>query len=414
MAFIDVPMTSQRLRVAERFWRAAMVSLAITPLGMSIAHRSSPVYVVLSAVLCLVATSLEGRIRPFLRRLSAALTSPLGLAVLAFVGWTLMSVGWSEFGSVSLRAFGEFWLPIAAALILALTLPKYLTRQMFWILAGTFLLSGIIIVAELGTGLVLRKAIGVRADPFIFNRPVLTLLMLALPLTAWILDDLRRGAVWGLALLLFLTAVVMQSESDAAVLGLAIICLTFPMAWFVPRVTFVLVAFAVLVAFCVSPLVGPIAAQLIPPAMHEKMASSHSKERVELWQSFGYVVREKPILGSGFGISPRMAETTIAQKVPVEHQRMLNIGHPHNAALQIWVELGAIGAAIAVFIAFLTLRAVWRLPHLTRCASMALIAGAGPVALVGHGAWQGWWAASLGAAIIWMQAASRFQTETKS
>jgi O-antigen ligase len=414
MAFIDVPITSSRLRVAEGFWRAAMVSLAITPLGMSIAHRSSPLYVVLSAVLCVVAMCLEGGIRPFLRSLSAALTSPLGLAVLAFFGWSLLSIGWSEFKSVSLFSVGEFWLPIAAALILALTLPKRLTRQMFWVLAGAFLLSGIIIVAEIRTGLALRKAIRVRADPFIFNRPVLTLLMLALPLTAWLLGDLRRGAVWGLALLLFLAAVVMQSESDAAVLGLAIVCLTFPMAWFVPRVTFGLAAFAILAAFCVSPLVGPITARLITPAMHEKIASSHSKERVELWQSFGFVVREKPILGSGFGTSPRMAETTVAKKVPVEHQRMLNIGHPHNAALQIWVELGAIGAAIAVLIAFLTLRMVWQLPHLTRCASMALIAGAGPVALVGHGAWQGWWAASLGAAIIWMQAASRFQTETEA
>ncbi|WP_445501777.1 O-antigen ligase family protein [Microvirga sp. G4-2] len=334
--------------------------------------------------------------------------------MLAFFGWSLLSIGWSEFKSVSLFSLGEVWLPIAAALILALTLPKHLTRQMFWLLAGAFVLSGIIIVMELRTGLALRRAIRMRADPFIFNRPVLTLLMLAMPLTAWLLGDQRRGAVWSLALLLFLTAVVIQSESDAAVLGLAIACLTFPMAWFVPRVTFGLAAFAFLVAFCASPLIGPIAARLITPAMHEKMASGHSKERVELWQSFGFVVREKPILGSGFATSPRMAQTTIAKKVPVEHQRMLNIGHPHNAALQIWVELGAIGAAIAVLIVFLTLRMVWQLPHLTRCASMALIAGAGPVALVGHGAWQGWWAASLGAAIIWMQAASRFQTETES
>ncbi|KLK92789.1 hypothetical protein AA309_13405 [Microvirga vignae] len=390
-----------------------MVSLAIIPLGMSIAHRSSPLYVVLSAVFCLVATCVEGRIRPFLRDLAGALTSPLGLAVLAFFGWSLASAGWSEFKSVSLFSLGELWLPIAAILVLALTLPKHLTQQMFWLLTGTFLVAGIVIMAELATGLILRRAIGVRSDPFIFNRPVLTLLMLALPLTAWLLGNVRRGVIWGLALLLFLSAVVIRSESDAAVLGLAIICLTFPMAWFLPRVTFGLTAFAVLMAFCVSPLIGPITAQLITPAMHEKIASSHSRERVELWQSFGFVVRQKPILGSGFGISPRMAETTIAQKVPVEHQRMLNIGHPHNAALQIWVELGAIGAAIAVLVAFLTLRMVWQLPHLTRCASMALIAGAGPVALVGHGAWQGWWAASLGAAIIWMQAASRFQTETK-
>jgi exopolysaccharide production protein ExoQ len=414
MASTLATVSDARQRLADDFWRAAMVCLAVMPVGMAVAHRSSPLFVVLCAVLCLVATVLEGRLRPFLDDLSSAVRSPLGLAVLAFFGWCLVSIGWSAFPGVSFRAFGEFWLPIAAVLVSGLTLPKQITPRMFWLLGGAFLLSGITIMVELRTGMTLRQALGVRSDPYIFNRPVLTLLILLLPLTAWAVGGMRKGWAWGLALLLFIAAVAIQSESDAAVLGLAIVCLALPVAWFAPRVAISLAALSFLAAVCLSPMIGPIAAKVMTPAMHQMIASGHSKERVALWQSFSFAVRAKPVIGSGFGVSPRMPETAVAKKVPKKHRRMLNIGHPHNAVLQIWVELGAVGAVIFLVIAFLILQAVWRLPHLVRSASLALMAGAAPVALVGHGAWQGWWAASLGAAIIWMQAASRFQKETKS
>ncbi|SCX94799.1 O-antigen ligase family protein [Microvirga guangxiensis] len=404
--------TISRQRLAEGFWRAAMVSLVVMPLGMAIAHRSSPLFIVLSAVLCLLAARLEGRARSFWSDVSSALTAPLGIAVLAFFGWCLISIGWSEFKIVSIRAFGEFWLPIAASVVLALTLPQRLTPRMFGFLVGTFTLAGLIIIVELQTGMILRKTLGVRSDPYIFNRPVLTLLMLALPLTAWLLSTKRNGGVYGLLLLLFLGAVAIQSESDAAVLALAIVCLVFPIAWLAPRLTFVLAVAAFLAAVSLSPLIGALSAKFMTPEMHRMLATGHSKERVELWQSFGAVVREEPLLGTGFGVSPRMPDTKVAAKVPVEHQPMLNIGHPHNAVLQIWVELGAVGALLFLVIAFLSLRAIWHLPHLIRSASLALLAGIVPVSLVGHGAWQGWWAASLGAALIWMQAVRRIQTET--
>ncbi|HZH12403.1 MAG TPA: O-antigen ligase family protein [Microvirga sp.] len=406
--------TDPRASIAVSLWRAAMISLAVMPVGMAIAHRSSPVYVVLSAALCLAAAALEGRLQSVLRELWSALRSPLGLATLVFFAWCLLSIGWSEFRGLSFRAFGEFWLPIAAALVLGLTLPKHINPNMFWLFLGAYLLSGVMIVGELQTGMVLRRALGVRYDTFIFNRPVLTLLTLLLPLSAWIMGGMRRGWLVQLALVLFVGLVALRSESDAAVLGLAIVCLTLPVAWFAPRLTIALATFSFLAAVCLAPVIGSIGARLISPEVHKMIASSHSKERVEIWQSFGEVVRRQPLVGSGFGVSPRMPDTAVAKELPKELRPALDIGHPHNAVLQIWVELGAVGAIIFLVIAFLILRALWRLPHLTRSAALALMAGAAPVALVGHGAWQGWWAASLGAAIIWMQAASRFQTETKS
>ena len=108
---------------------------------------------------------------------------------------------------------------------------------MLKILTGAFLLACIMILVELGTGLALRREIGLRADTFIFNRSVLTLLMLVPPLVAWYLGQNSRGWLYGLGLLLVFAATVLRSESDAAVLGLIVIGLVVPFAWYAPRLT---------------------------------------------------------------------------------------------------------------------------------------------------------------------------------
>ncbi|MET0531581.1 MAG: O-antigen ligase family protein [Microvirga sp.] len=411
MSFTIPLATDRRARYAEGLWRASMVTLALIPAGMVIANRSSATLIVLSALLALAAAGIEGRARTLRQDIVSALTSPIGLASLAFFLWCAISISWSEFKLVSLRSFGEFWIPIAATLVLGLTLVPRLTQRMFLLLTAVFVVCCLDIVLELATHRSFRTMAAVRSDSYIFNRPVLTLLMIVPPLVAWFLGSSRRGWLYGLGVTVLLAFTAMRSESDAAALGLAIVCLSFPLAWYFPRVTCILAGLAFVIAMGVSPLIGQIASQVITPAMHEKFATGHSKERVALWSSFGSAVRKDPILGGGFGVSPKMAETQVAKKVPRRERRMLAIGHPHNAALQIWVELGAVGAILALAVIFLTLRAVARHSHLVRSASLALIAGAAPVALVGHGAWQGWWAASLGAAMIWTLAAARFQTE---
>jgi O-antigen ligase len=383
------------------------------PVGMVVAHRSSPTFLGVSAVLALSAVAAEGKMRSFLREAASVLASPLGIVVLIFFGWCLASVGWSEFKATSLRGLGEFWLPIVAAFVLSLTLVRHLPPRMFKILTGCFLLACAMILVELWTDLALREELGLRAKAFIFNRPILTLLMLVPPLIAWYLSRHSRGWLYGLGLLLVFSATVLQSESDAAVLGLIVIGFTVPLAWYAPRLTCGLAAVGFLVAMGISPLVGPISNHLLPASAHEVLASGHSRKRVELWTSFGAAVRKQPYIGGGFNVSPRMPETSVAQKVPVEQRERLAMGHPHNAALQIWVELGAVGAILALGIVFLILYHIAMQPHLIGSASLALIAGAAPVALVGHGAWQGWWASSLGAAIIWLLAISRIRAETR-
>jgi O-antigen ligase len=269
-------------------------------------------------------------------------------------------------------------------------------------------------VFELRTGLSLRQALGRRSNTFIFNRSVLTLLVLTPPLVAWLLGHVRHGWAAAAGLVGLLGATALESDSGAAVLGLIVACLAFPAAYAAPRLVRGFAAVAISVAMIGAPLIGPAGRDLIPASLHKTMAESHSRERVALWLSFGAVVRESPFLGAGFGMSSRLGEAAVAQKVPKELRTMLAIGHPHNAPLQIWVELGAPGVVLALGIVLLLLHAVARQPRMTASASLALLGGAVTVALVGHGAWQGWWAAALGGAISWLLASHRTPPETRS
>ncbi|WP_230531808.1 O-antigen ligase family protein [Microvirga roseola] len=403
---------ASRLRLADGLRRAAMGALALMPVGMAIASRSSPVFIVAGALFSLGAVAAEGKLRPLARTAASALASPLGLAALAFLAWCLVSIGWSEFKATSLDAFGEFVLPLAAAFVLALTLARRVTRAAFWLLAGALVAACLSITFELRTGLAWRQALGVNAYSFIFNRPVLALVVLTPPLVAWLICHVRHGWICSLGLVLLLTGVALSSDSNAALLGLAVALLVFCLAWAAPRLAALLVAAGLVLSAAGAPLVGPLTSYL-PASFHERMAEGHSRERVELWNSFGAVVQEQPLLGGGFGISPRMHRTAIARQVPSDRQTMLAIGHPHNAALQIWAELGAVGVVLALAVLLLVLRNVVRLPEPVRSAALALIAGAAAVAFVGHGAWQGWWAAALGSATIWMIAAGN-RPETRS
>ena len=397
---------------AERLWHVAAIVLALMPLGMAIAHRSAPAFLGASAVLALGALIAGHELDRLFRDAKAALSTPLGLAVLGFLGWCALSIGWSEVPLSSWGAFFEFWPTVAAAFVLAVVLPARAPRSTLWILAGSIALACVLMLFELRTGLAFRKSLGVRAWGFIFNRPALTVLVTAVPVLAWLASlPGKRGVVRAACLGCLAAALVMVSWSGAAALGLMVMLLAFPLARFLPRLTLAAVAAALVAAFALAPVQGAIGERMIPSRLHAQLEGSHSRERMDVWLTFGAAIREQPILGAGFGASPRLRETGVAARLAPERRTLLQIGHPHNAAMQVWTELGAIGAVLAVLVVLLTLRAIAEWPARKLAPALALLVGVEAASLVGHGAWQGWWAAAIGAAMIWFRVAGHDMRE---
>jgi exopolysaccharide production protein ExoQ len=223
----------------------------------------------------------------------------------------------------------------------------------------------------------------ITADNSYLNRPK-TVLALLLPLAlaiAWQRVGLRAAA----ALAACCTAAFVAGESMAAAAGLVAAvagAAAFRIAG--PRTA------AATLAVCV--LAAPLATKL--PAL-DTLAQRRDLtvsifHRAAIWQFVGQRIDDKPILGWGMHASRTMPGghnkiSRGAEMIPL---------HPHNAPLQIWLELGGIGASLmAALLAFLALNCNG--PPLRRAVLGATLITAVAIASLSYGLWQGWWFATL-------------------
>ena len=69
--------------------------------------------------------------------------------------------------------------------------------------------------------------------------------------------------------------------------------------------------------------------------------------------------------------------------------------HPHNGLLQVWLELGAVGAVLAGTLLLSLGLAAGRLPRPARAGATGALAAAAVTGLLSYGVWQPWWVGGL-------------------
>jgi O-antigen ligase len=398
---------STNSRVADWLWYSAHTILGVMPVVMAIGHRSSTLVIACATATAVAAMTFEGRFRPWLTEAAAALRTSLGLAVLAFLGFAALSILWSIAPGTSLRAYAEFILTLGGAFVLGFALPRRMPRAGPLLLATSVAVACLVIILDLATDLATRQALGVRSISFIFNRPALTLLVLTIPLL-WLLG--RRGHIRVAGgVLALVTATILYSDSGAAVFGLIAGLAAYGLARHASRLGASILAYCLGAAVMLAPITGAIADRVLPSSVHDTLAGANSRARIEIWKRFGDAVRRAPLLGSGFGASQGFPDTHVTQGSVGAPQTILNdpavfaLWHPHNAALQTWVELGAVGTVLGMTALMLLLSKIAKLPRELVAVSLALVAAVAAVSMIGHGAWQGWWAAAIGAAVVWLR-----------
>jgi hypothetical protein len=392
--------------VARLAISVATACMVVMPLSMWLASRSAPLVLALAAIGCLIALARE----PFSTGLAIAakwrpsLASPcagLALGLGGFLLLALVSILWSHDRAASLRVYGELCVSLAAGAVVAAVLPGRAPRWAGPALAATLILACLMTAIELSGMNVWRLEAGLRAMTFIFNRSLILALALALPLAAWLAATRRffllvllMGAVAGATIL---------SESGAAKLGLLAVVIVGLAASLAPRLTIIGAAAGLVALTALAPVQGEIADRTIPSSAHRTLQDAHSRDRVDIWLAYGQAIRERPLFGSGFGTSATLDRHPVAQALPPAERPWLSVGHPHSAEVQIWVETGLAGAFLLLFAGLNLLVLIGRMEGAWRVASVALFAGALAIAAVGHGAWQGWWIAALGASIAWFR-----------
>ncbi len=229
-------------------------------------------------------------------------------------------------------------------------------------------------------------------------KPAVSVIAVLLPLILAV--ALRRAAraailAGGLAVALWLPG---ESAKIAAILGL----LAAFAAMAAPRLVARGAAVALGGLFLAAPLIFALALPRLPDLSPLPFSAQH---RIMTWDFVVERIADRPVLGWGMEASraipggsdvfPASVLDRYGLTSPEEraiwardfaHRLPL---HPHNAALQVWLELGLVGGALAALLAALIL-----LRAATPAAVGAAVAGAATGQL-SFGVWQPWWIATL-------------------
>jgi O-antigen ligase len=367
-----------------------MLNIAVLALGpiAVFAPRGLAVAMPLLALLAAWAT------RPDPRAVLRAALPPLPLLAVA-----LLSASWSITPGPSAARAAVLAIELGLAALVAVALPARALPA----LTATTLFGAALIIAELGSGGPLTQGLrgtSPRFVPAALSNGTTAIVLLA-PAAACAAWRTRQHVLAGAVLVAVAVAAALGGQLAAVVGVIAAIaggCLA--LAW---RPVIRALAGAASAAILAMPLLLPLPVALACRFATTKLSFAH---RIFIW-NFAEAMRAKRPW-TGWGIETTRAIpggratgdlwTPCGLAVPppeyLPSTELLPL-HTHNAALQLWLELGPAGAVAAcVLLAGLAFAARAR-DAAGRAAQAATLAAGVVIAFVSYGAWQGWWVATL-------------------
>ena len=322
---------------------------------------------------------------------------PLSPAVMifgaAFVFWTVISMTWAPAPDWSnwLKAFGAMIAAVIAVCGLARVSEAVLEKTVPPLTIATIVLFVLLLVERI-TGGALIGSVRVH-DPaarlFDLMSPGLMLLCaLAYPV-AFLLW--RRAGKWILSagFVLAIFAMALTYRMDAAPFALAAGAVSWLLVRLLGRAGFIFVV----AGLCVVTLSwGPAATLAWSHGLvdwFDNIATTNWGYRIEIWHRVSQLIAERIWLGYGFDAARYLGKPGVSPIVFL---------HPHNGLLQVWLELGAVGAAL--FLGWALSCAAALLQSSARTPVLAIVAATVTALAVfwsiSFGIWQGWWISAIG------------------
>jgi O-antigen ligase len=224
------------------------------------------------------------------------------------------------------------------------------------------------------------------------SRGLIVLLALVWPAVAWLLA-MRRPLGVALAMAITVTGAALSTQFGqiSTMVGFAVGFGMFAAGAVAPRIAITLTTFGLALWMLIAPFATPLL--VASPQLVEAVPMSWA-HRIAIWRYTCERIMEQPWIGHG--IDAGRATTEI---ISIRGMEMRGIPvHPHSASLQIWHDLGFVGALLA---AALIAYGGWRLAStfahdkLSGGAAAAVLAMFGLMANIGWSVWQEWWMATL-------------------
>lgn len=357
-------------------------------------------------------------LRVFRDRALPVQPGPVLYSLAGLAGWSLLSWFWSINPDETLKT----GLSLAATLFggaVLFAVGARLDGREKEILRNGILLGGAIgfplIAFEFSTNAWLSRFLYGLADKHLFlvqgsYTPAMNAGMASTALFFWpwalALWSRFRGPVAGLGIAVAL-GLILLSDSDSVIFGVAAGAGAFALglAWprMMPWVLGALVSAGVLLA----PMIPERLPDPMKPGPYLSWLSPSAAQRLVIWRTAVGHIEKKPVLGEGFDatrslygkkdrvllrfpdeIMGRPWGPTIFEPIPL---------HPHNGILQVWLELGAVGALILLGVLWAVIQSIRRFldDKIHRAAALGAFTGWLGIASISFGAWQSWWLASI-------------------
>jgi O-antigen ligase len=396
-------------------WAARIAALALAALPIAALYAPRALPGVLAIVVLTALWAAPGKRAVWPRR-----AAPIVAALVGFVALGALSALWSigPAGSIVAAAKLAGW-ALAAAVLFGLW-PAMAERDAD--LAGRALLAGlaaalILLAVDLGADLAVLKLIqrqgrvGATLYAFALNRGATVIALLLCPAVALCLA--RGRPIFAGALGVAALAVLSASSSATAILAAVVGLTTFALAWWGGRTASRILVGAMALWLIAAPLMLGLGAQAAWAHRLAAKLEPADVHRLLIWEFTIDRIAERPALGWGLdsarhipggteNLNDRVAgrfdgpDYDYLKRVFANNVFQAMPLHPHSAALQIWLELGAAGALLAAALAWLGLGAAARAPsRLGRASLFGTAAASFVVANLSYGAWQSWWLAAL-------------------
>jgi len=165
-------------------------------------------------------------------------------------------------------------------------------------------------------------------------------------------------------------------------------------------------------------LAVPIALLVFHANLHQANWLFHSaRHRVVIWGTAAEEVMRSPVIGVGADATRVAMRKAVSNTVQAKSKRDLGrfesgyANHAHNVYLQVWYELGAIGALLFLSIGLLTLRAIAKLQASAQPAAISMFVTTSLLIGFSYSMWQTWFISALGLAIALFAIALRKRSD---
>lgn len=333
------------------------------------------------------------------------LSWPPVAVLVAILLWGGLSAAWSIDPGRSLALDARLAGVFAAGVALAAAASRVAApgRLALGLLAGTLAAIGLAVIDLSGGGIV-SHLVSVRpfAAPRLNQIAVWTAIVL-LPAAAVLVCRGRVLLAAIIAAAMAATVILLDATGGKAALAVAVPIAALVYLW--PRGVGRIMAALSVAAILTAPLTLPSLAGspgLFAAVDNFKESAGH---RLLIWRFAGDRIAERPLLGWGLDASRAVPGGNVEAR---PGEKFLPL-HPHDSALQAWLELGAPGALLlALFVGWLWLslaEAPW--PRLYRAAAGGSLTVVSAVAAAGWGIWQEWWLGTLALALFGVMVMAR-------